>query len=330
MQGGRLQLDALELVRLPPLMERTSGSPDVAIGLIDGPIAVDHINFRNTPIRTIPDAVMHGCSRLDSMACQHGTLVAGVLSARRDSQAPAICPSCTLLVRPIFSETTIGNGALPSATPTELAAAIGDTVDAGALVINLSMAPLHPSRKGELALQEALDYSAARGVIVVAAAGNQALVGSTCITRHPWVLPVAASRRQGGPLDYSNLGTSIGQRGVLAPGEDIVSLGAHGSPMAFGGTSAAAPFVSGAIALLWSEFPGASAADVKLAVTGGSSRRRMIVPPALDAWGAYQTMARSHRGGGRPDATRRPGTWPHGGRAATRAPSSAPAQVPYR
>jgi hypothetical protein len=51
--------------------------------------------------------------------------------------------------------------------------------------------------------------------------------------------------------------------------------------------------VTGAVALLWSEFPTASAAVVKFAVTQPRiPRRPTVVPPLLDAWTAYQTMRR--------------------------------------
>jgi hypothetical protein len=35
----------LELVKLTALMERTSGSPEVTIGLIDGPVATQHADL---------------------------------------------------------------------------------------------------------------------------------------------------------------------------------------------------------------------------------------------------------------------------------------------
>jgi subtilisin family serine protease len=96
---------------------------------------------------------------------------------------------------------------------------------------------------------------------------------------------------QGRPTAESNLGRSIGRHGLAAPAENITSLGTGGKPGTFGGTSAAAPFVTGTIALLWSAFPGASAARIKLAVTqAGRRSRRTIAPPVLDAWGAYETM----------------------------------------
>ena len=94
-------------------------------------------------------------------------------------------------------------------------------------------------------------------------------------------------------MDHSNLGSSIGRRGLGAPGDRITSLGAQGEPLTLGGTSAAAPFVTGAIALLWSEFPAATATEMKLAATRASMpRRTTVVPPLLDAWAAYQAMRR--------------------------------------
>jgi subtilisin family serine protease len=128
-------------------------------------------------------------------------------------------------------------------------------------------------------------------VIVIVAAGNQGTLGSTAITRHPWVIPVVAYDLQGKPMGHSNLGSSIGRRGLGAPGDKITSLGVAGKPLTLGGTSTAAPFVTGAIALLWSEFPTATAAKVKYAATQASvPRRTTVVPPLLDAWAAYQTM----------------------------------------
>jgi subtilisin family serine protease len=195
-------------------------------------------------------------------------------------------------VRPIFSETTPANGDMPSAAPEELAEAIVDCVNAGARVLNLSAALAASSLKGERDLvEQALDYAASRGAILAAAAGNQGMLGGSAITRHPSVIPVAACDLRGRPLSESNLGSSIGRRGLMAPGEGIGGLGTNGKPQTLGGTSAAAPFVTGAIALLWSEFPGASAVKVRLALTrAASGPRRAIVPPLLDAWAAYQTL----------------------------------------
>jgi subtilisin family serine protease len=182
---------------------------------------------------------------------------------------------------------------MPSATPKEVADAVVDCIESGARLINLSAALMQPSLKAERELKEALDLAAGRGVIVVAAAGNQGTVGSTAITRHPWVIPVVACDLRGRPINESNLGNSIGRNGLTAPGENITSLGADGKATSFGGTSAAAPFVTGAIALLWSEFPSAPCVEVKSALMRAHpTQRTTVVPPLLDAWAAYQVMAK--------------------------------------
>jgi subtilisin family serine protease len=249
---------------------------------------MDHPELASQQVREIGSGA---CARAKSAACMHGTFVAGILSARRGTVAPAICPDCTLLVRPIFAEAVAGNGETPTATAKELADAILDCLAAGARVVNASAALAKPSTRSEHALERALDRAARRGMIVVAAAGNQGTLGSTAVTRHPWAIPVVAYDGHAEPVRQSNLGGSIGRRGLGAPGKRITSIGADGKPLTLGGTSAAAPFVTGAIALLWSEFPAATAAEVKGVITQvHAPRRRTVVPPLLDAWAAYQLM----------------------------------------
>lgn len=285
---------AADLIGLTQLMELSCGVPEVLVGLLDGPVSLDHPDLASTNIREAPGTMGGRCSQDSSAACRHGTFAAGILGARRGSSAPGICPGCTLLVRPIFRETLRDNGTMPSVTPEELAEATIECVDAGAWVLNLSAAFAQPSTMSERPLEEALDYAARRRVVVVAAAGNQGALGSSAITRHPWVIPVVGCDLYGRPTVESNLGSSVGKRGVMAPGEGITSLGANGEPLPLGGTSVAAPFVTGTIALLWSIFPTASATEVKSALMGGlyPRRRTSVVPPLLDAWAAYGTLAR--------------------------------------
>jgi subtilisin family serine protease len=282
-------MDPLALVKLSPLMERTSGRAEILVGLIDGPVVISHPELAGANIRDISGNMAGACTQAGSVACLHGTFIAGMLSARRGSTAPAICPACTLLVHPIFTELSAADRQMPSATPEGLAAAIITVVEAGARVLNLSVALAQPSTKGQQELEEALDYAASRGVIPVVAAGNQGMLGSSAMTRHPWVIPVAACDLQGRPINQSNFGRSIGRRGLRAPGDEITSLGANGRPLTLGGTSAATPFVTGTIALLWSLFPAATAAEVRFALTQ-APRRNEVVPPLLDAGAAYQVM----------------------------------------
>jgi subtilisin family serine protease len=283
----------LELVNLPDLMDLSAGRLEIAVGLIDGPVALGHSDL-TADIREPPGASA-SCALATSAACLHGTFVAGVLSARRGSAAPAICPDCTLLVRPIFAEAAVGDLEQPSAEPEELAGAILACVEAGARVINLSLALMQSSPQARTALLQSLDHAARRGVLIVAAAGNQGAVGGTIITAHPWVVPVGACNLGGNSMNESNLGHSIGRRGLLAPGEQVTSLGSEGRPVTLGGTSAAAPFVTGAIALIWSLFPRASGAELRLAILHAHARARSVTPPLLNAWAAYQAVLTTHQ-----------------------------------
>jgi subtilisin family serine protease len=283
----QVNTDALSLVHLAPLMDVTSGRAEVIIGLIDGPVA-DHADLTKS-IRLVPGRAA-ACSP-GSASCVHGTFVAGILSARRGSEAPAICPGCTLLVRPIFAAGQLDADSIPTTTSQELAAAIIECLESGARILNVSASVARAHGPGALKLAEALDWAVRMGAVVVAAAGNQGIVGSSAITRHRGVIPVVSYSRAGRPLTGSNLGASIARRGLGAPGEAVKSLASGGGSIRSGGTSAAAPFVTGTIALVWSAFPAATAASIRLALATSAGRGRGVVPPLLNAWSAYRAMA---------------------------------------
>lgn len=279
----------LEVIHLPPLMRRTSGRPDVLLGLIDGPVAFSLPAFKSSSLRLLGTTSTEPLR--ESLALLHGTAVASVLAARRDSYAPAICPACTLLVRPIFEAARERLDGVPATTLTVLAQAIVECVEAGARLLNLSVGLIQSSASGQQELREALTYAQERGALLITAAGNQGSIGGSLLTRHPSTLPVVACDLQGRPLDYSNLGASTGRRGISAPGSALPGVGLSGSPFLLSGTSAAAPLVTGTAALLWSLFPTASTAQLRYAITGAWSPPRIrLAPPLLDAWRAYQFL----------------------------------------
>jgi subtilisin family serine protease len=285
---------ACELVNLDSLIASGPGRAEVVVGLIDGPVAVEHRDLASEMIRTLRGR-QPGCTVRGGAACLHGTFVAGILSARRGSGAPALCPGCTLVVRPIFAEVSAINR-VPTASGDDLAGAVLDCIDAGAKVLNVSATFIRASARDEQTLQTVLDYACQRGVAVVAAAGNASAIGGSVITRHPWVIPVVAYSLRGRPLTASNLGAVIGRHGLGAPGENITSLCASGGTATSSGTSVAAPFITGTFALLLSVFPNASVSEVRGALTHSvPSRRRTVVPPLLDARAAYQMLRAAQR-----------------------------------
>jgi subtilisin family serine protease len=274
---------------LEALMDATAGRAEIIIALIDGPVAVEHPDFQRENMRYLDEGVGIDCHPSAS-ACIHGTFVAGILHARRDAFFPGLCPQCTLIINPIF------RGMKPSSSPDVLASAIVACVEAGARVINLSADMPDSQMLAHRGLQAALDLAGARDVILVAAAGNKPVLGGSLITRHCSVVPVVACDAKGAVLRSSNLGASIGRLGLAAPGQDIVSLAPSGGQAKFSGSSAAAAFVTGTVALLWSTFPRAGAAMIRRAVLGERHLRQALVPPRLDAHAAYASLRAMQRG----------------------------------
>jgi hypothetical protein len=88
-------MEFIDIINLRFLMNRTSGSPSIRIGLIDGPISINHPDLNKVNIHKIPGTLSGICSKADSIACDHGTFIAGILKAKRGFNAPAICPDCT-------------------------------------------------------------------------------------------------------------------------------------------------------------------------------------------------------------------------------------------
>jgi hypothetical protein len=109
-----------DLINLRQLMSLTSGRSEIVVGMVDGPVAADHPDLAVTNIQELPGKTGAACAQISSAACVHGTFVAGILSAKRGSAAPAICPDCTLLVNPVFSEAATGSAASQALRRTSL------------------------------------------------------------------------------------------------------------------------------------------------------------------------------------------------------------------
>ena len=285
-------MSVLQLVGLDRLMALTRGNPQIKIGLIDGQVAMNHPGL--SAARILTQTANAGCQHPNSIACQHGTFIAGILVSANHSGTFGICPDCTIFVSSVFSETVSPTQMMPLTTPTEMAQAILKCLAEKVKVINISAGMAIPSSRAEPILERALNEAARHGVLIVVASGNQHALGSSSMTRHPWVIPVVACDARGFPTAHSNLGRSIGSQGLCAPGESIQGLNSAGGFLQTSGTSVAAPFVTGAIALLWSLFPDASAISIRTAVLNRASRSsRAIVPPLLDAWRAYQFLQKN-------------------------------------
>ena len=280
--------------QLLSLMEISNGRPHVTIGIIDGPVDLTHPAFSKSNIRTTRTHQYNVCKNAGSTACMHGTFVTGILCAKRGLSAPAICPGCQIILHPIFKEenkcSATNCRSFPVATPKELANAIIETVDAGAKIINLSLGLSSSSLAVYQSIQNAYDYALMKNVVIVVAAGNQTDIGSISLINHQWPIPVTLCDENGHVTPLSPFGPSIGNRGIMAPGENIISTYPRERYGYMSGTSFAVPFVTGTLALLLSIFPKATSAQLIYVMRLCFSRRHAIIPKLLNAKVAYDTL----------------------------------------
>ena len=128
-----------------------------------------------------------------------------------------------------------------------------EAVDAGADVISLSLGGKSTQLKEEAYL-DAIDYADSHGVIVVAAAGNNAGDAADITPANSnKIITVTALDKQLRKAQFSNYITNTNY-GIAAPGVSIMSSW-KGRYAAFDGTSMAAPHVSGLVAVMRSIDP---------------------------------------------------------------------------
>jgi subtilisin family serine protease len=181
----------------------------------------------------------------------HGTSCASLI-ASLDSTAPGIAPDVEL----VSIKVTASNA------PVErlVRAAFDTAVDADCHVISCSFTLKNPSES----TLDAVRRASARGIVVVAASGNDPNVASAFPERTPNVLVVGPYDAERQPLQArSGLFTDI-----LAPGEDLPVLGPDGGSGVFGQSSGAAAVVAGVVALVLSVTRGRGVRRMGLAIEG--------------------------------------------------------------
>ncbi|MQA86529.1 MAG: S8 family serine peptidase [Streptosporangiales bacterium] len=194
----------------------------------------------------------------------HGTAIASLIAGNGAGGFYGVAPQSAVLPLQI-STSFFGAGGSPP-DPTAAARGVVYAVDHGAKVINLAFGEVG----GEyLHLEEAIAYAQRKGVVVVAAAGNEGKSQIINPAAYPGVISVGAVGRDRSRTRESNYGKRLA---VTAPGEDLLmaairNVGALGQGAAGGfgtshGTSYATGFVSGVVALVRSRYPKMSAEEV--------------------------------------------------------------------
>lgn len=134
--------------------------------------------------------------------------------------------------------------------------AVDYAVTHGAKVINASWG----GGSADAALDAAFARARAAGVVVVTAAGNEGrntdatpFYPANAVTRLDNVVSVAATTSRDALAPFSNYGAATVT--LAAPGEGVLSTLRGGGYGTMSGTSMAAPFVAGAVGLLWDAHP---------------------------------------------------------------------------
>lgn len=224
---------------------KTIGDPRICVAVLDGPVDQSHPCFDGANLSRLPTLVSDVTA--NGVMGGHGTHITSVIFGQQDSPVRGIAPRCRGLIVPVFSDSQRGK-----LSQIDLARAINQAVEAGSHVINISGGQLSQSGDADPMLANAVRFCNDEGVLIVAAAGNDACDCLHVPAALPSVLAVGAMNAQGLPIDYSNWGKIYQHQGILAPGENILGAEPGGGIVPRSGTSFATPIVSGIVALLLS------------------------------------------------------------------------------
>lgn len=219
----------------------------------------------------------------------HGTHVAGTIAQSTNNRYGVAGIAHKASIMPLKVLSAVGGGNIA-----DIAEAIRYAADNGADVINMSLGGPGDS---EL-LRQATQYAYDKGVVVIAAAGNEQRNSASYPARYPHVIAVSALDATGQKAPYSNFGAGVD---ISAPGGAITGESTAGGILqntinpqtgesifsAFQGTSMAAPHVAGVAALIKAQ--GIESPDEVLAILKESAQ--VVEDDSLNHYGAGQLNA---------------------------------------
>lgn len=237
-QDGALGFGQDALSWLGVLGDNSHWGQGVTVAVIDSGVN-EHIALQGDIANIELTALPEGSEQLG-----HGTAVASIISGDH-RLAPGVAPASEIVSIRVTDETGSSNSFT-------LAEGIMQAADAGAEVINISMGSYGDSSM----VADAVAYAQDQGAVIVASSGNEGLDTMAYPAAYDGVISVGAVEQAGNHLDFSNSSENLN---ITAPGFEVNAAWGDEQLTAFSGTSASAPFVSGAIAATMSEFPGISA-----------------------------------------------------------------------
>ena len=225
-----------------------SGGAGVKVAVLDTGVN----SHRDLKVSLCKDATRSGIQNGCKDGNGHGTHVAGTIAANGGSDNLGIfgvAPEATLLAVKVC-------GSSGSCWSDDIAAAIRYASDQGANIISMSRG----SDAENSLIRDAIDYAVSKGVLIVAAAGNDGPdFGSIDYPgANPNVVAVAAIDVNNNVASWSSRGVNDGDFTIearevelSAPGVSVESTWNNGCYNTISGTSMATPHVSGLAAKLW-------------------------------------------------------------------------------
>jgi subtilisin family serine protease len=227
----------LKKIQMPKAWDTTKGASNITVAVIDGGVQTDHPELKGKIVS--PFDVTRSSSNVSPD--NHGTHVAGIIAATINKTGiSGIAPNVKIMPVDVFT----GAGA----NVYDVAEGIMYAVDHKADILNLSLGSYYYSYP----LEYAVSYARSKGVLVVAAAGNDDSSEYTYPAALPSVLGVSATDSLDRITQFSNYGDYID---FAAPGMDIFSTISGSKYASLDGTSMASPVVSGVSALILSKNP---------------------------------------------------------------------------
>ncbi|MFF7451371.1 MULTISPECIES: type VII secretion-associated serine protease mycosin [unclassified Streptomyces] len=264
--GIRAQQWALDAMHTQEAWQTTRGK-GVTVAVLDTGVEEDHPDLVGNVLDG-KDMVGFGAGRGDRAWARHGTAMAGIIAGHghgvgNGDGVMGIAPEAKILpVRVILEDGDPARGKARNTRGNALAEGIRWAADHGADVINLSLGDDSKSAHPEPAEDEAVQYALKKGSVVVASAGNGGDKGDhiSYPAAYPGVIAATAVDKYGTRASFS---TRRWYATVSAPGDKVVIADPDHKYYEGWGTSAAAAFVSGAVALVKGAHPGLTPAQIK-------------------------------------------------------------------
>ncbi|MFB8080992.1 type VII secretion-associated serine protease mycosin [Streptomyces sp. NPDC056013] len=246
---------------------QTTKGEGITVAVLDTGVDDQHPDLEGSVLAG-RDLIGFGASRGDRAWARHGTAMAGIIAGHGHGPdggdgVLGIAPDARILpVRVILEGTDTSRDKARKTRGTALAEGIRWAADHGADVINMSLGDDSKSAHPDAGEDAAVQYALAKGVSVVASAGNGGEKGDhiSYPAAYPGVIAVTAVDRYGTHASFS---TRRWYATVSAPGVDIAIADPDRRYYEGWGTSAAAAFASGAVALVRSAHPDLTPAQVK-------------------------------------------------------------------